>query len=66
MTYSQRLTKATKRAFQRCPEAGWAAARDRAKNYLNFQLGVYPSTPALIRHYEYLQRLDGQTTTAQT
>lgn len=64
MTYTERLKRATKNAFKRNPERGWAAARDAAKARL-YNFGYYPSTPALIRYYNYLQRTDGQNATPQ-
>lgn len=65
MTYTQRLKRATKHAFTRNPERGWAAAKGSARTRLE-NYGVYPSTPALMRYYNYLQRTDGQTTTVET
>ena len=56
-TYTESLKRATARSFRKNPKAGWRNAKEEAKTYLHDILNKYPSTPAIMRNYRYVQKV---------
>lgn len=56
LSYAQRLKKATQRAFKENPTLGWRDAKERARTYLHDVLNVYPSTPAIMKAFKWMQK----------
>lgn len=56
--YSERLKRKTQQIHSANPKLGWRDAKDRAKAYLQDILNLYPSTPAIMKHYRWLRKLE--------